>query len=188
MDIKTLPGTNIELPSSGYSVRMLLSALFLPEGLMLSQITGLTDLPPYVLQNWVKRGFVPPPVNKKYTQSQFCRVAIINALKDSLQIDVIIKLIAYAGLDYGDNSAVLIDDTALYCYFAESLMRADHEINKLDASIVNALMDFGEPYPGARERLFSILKPMTVLYISLRIKSSAELLLLNLGLFNQEEG
>lgn len=180
--IKTLPGTNINLPSAGYSVDMLLSSLFLPGGLVLSQICGLTGLPPYVLQNWVKRGFVPPPVNKKYSQSQFCRVAIINSLHDVLNMESIIKLIYYV-TDYKvDGCPASLDDTALYRYFAQALLIAEKDINALDGAINTALKGFTEPYPGTRERLQAVVKAMAIFYISAQIKSSAELMVANLGL------
>ena len=40
-------------------------ALFLAGGLSLSQVSAITGLEPYTVQNWVKRRLLPPPENKK---------------------------------------------------------------------------------------------------------------------------
>ena len=43
------------------------SAMFLAGGIVLSKVSGITGLEPYTVQNWVKRGFLPPPQRKRYT-------------------------------------------------------------------------------------------------------------------------
>lgn len=40
-------------------------ALFLAGGLSLSQVSAITGLEPYTVQNWVKRRLLPPPESKK---------------------------------------------------------------------------------------------------------------------------
>ena len=50
------------------------SALFLAGGLTLSQVASITGLEPYTVQNWVKRKFLPAPVNKRYNMEQLCRL------------------------------------------------------------------------------------------------------------------
>ncbi|MDR1691836.1 MAG: DUF1836 domain-containing protein [Oscillospiraceae bacterium] len=96
----TLPGTTIECAPSG--AETLLGSIFLTGGLVLSQVCQLTGLDQYMVQNWVRRGFCPPPVAKKYTQNQFCRIALINLLKDSLRIDRVATLIDAASESIGE--------------------------------------------------------------------------------------
>ena len=48
---------------------------------MLSQVASLTGLEPYVIQNWVRRGFVAPPERKRYSRRQFSRIVLINMLE-----------------------------------------------------------------------------------------------------------
>ena len=43
-------------------------------GMVLGQIASLTGLEPHTVQNWVKRGFLSNPVNKRYSCNQFCRI------------------------------------------------------------------------------------------------------------------
>ena len=58
---------------AGYSVEdtypqgaeTLMAALFAGGDLMLSQVSHISGLEPYRVQNWVARGFLPPPKNKR---------------------------------------------------------------------------------------------------------------------------
>ena len=58
---KTLPGTTIAVDwNRPEEAETLLNSLFFGRGLMLSQVASLTGLEPYVIQNWVRRGFCGP--------------------------------------------------------------------------------------------------------------------------------
>lgn len=83
---KTLPGTTIAVDwNRPEEAETLLNSLFLAGGLMLSQVASLTGLEPYVIQNWVRRGFVAPPERKRYSRRQFSRIVLINMLNVALQ-------------------------------------------------------------------------------------------------------
>ena len=61
-----LPGTVLEVDGSRpEAADELFSSLFVTGGLVLSQVCQITGLEPYAVQNWVKRGFLAPPVKKK---------------------------------------------------------------------------------------------------------------------------
>jgi DNA-binding transcriptional MerR regulator len=178
-----MPGTTIELPHSIRSIRTLSSSLFLGGGLTLAQVSSLTNIPPHVLQNWVKRGFVSTPPKKRYTQNQFFRIAIFNILKDHMRLEQIAKLIKYVNMNLPDDSAQQIGETTLYHYFVETLFLTDnYYIDKLDVITNSALKSFNEPYPGARKRLAMVIRIMVILYISSQVKESADLLMRNIGL------
>jgi len=57
------PGTTIEVLNlrKGDS-KVLFDGIFATGGITLSQVCNMTDLEPYMIQNWVKRKFVRPPV------------------------------------------------------------------------------------------------------------------------------
>ena len=77
-----LPGTVLEMDrGEADQAEAKISSLFLAGGVVLSQVTDLTGLEPYTVQNWVKRGFLPPPVRKRYSRRQLCRIININMLK-----------------------------------------------------------------------------------------------------------
>ena len=79
--IGLLPGSTIEVELSHPGVAdRLLAPMFIPGGLVLSQVAEITGLAPHTIQNWVKRGFVPPPRGKRYARDQLSRLLIINKI------------------------------------------------------------------------------------------------------------
>lgn len=94
---------------------------------MLSQVASLTGLEPYVIQNWVRRGFVAPPERKRYSRRQFSRIVLINMLKDSMQLDKICALLSYVNGELDDESDDLIDDFQLYLYIVRLAALVEHQ-------------------------------------------------------------
>ena len=185
--IGTLPGTTVETDlSRDDAAEALLSPLFLAGGLMLSQVAQLTGLEPYVIQNWVKRGFVSPPRNKKYSKRQFCRIATINLLKDSLRLEQITRLLSYLNGHLDDESDDLIDDFRLYTYITRLVCRAEHSPMAGRTAwrewCTQVLEDYEEPYPGARERVLRGLQVIMMAYAAARLRGSAEQMLVSLDL------
>lgn len=125
---KTLPGTTIAVDwNRPEEAETLLNSLFLAGGLMLSQVASLTGLEPYVIQNWVRRGFVAPPERKRYSRRQFSRIVLINMLKDSMQLDKICALLSYVNGELDDESDDLIDDFQLYLYIVRLAALVEHQ-------------------------------------------------------------
>lgn len=176
---QTLPGTTIEadLSCSG-TVAALLDPLFLTGGLMLSQVARLTGLEPYVIQNWVRRGFVSPPQRKRYSYRQFCRIAMINMLKDALQLDRICTLLSYVNGQLDDESDDLIDDVQLYRYLVDLAALAQRRPaqveNHLEGWCVQVLEGYVEPVPGARRRVEQVLSAALMAYLSGVLRRRAE--------------
>ena len=113
--VQRLPGTTIEISVNGAtSARELLDSIFMAGGLVLSQVSGLTGLEPYIIQNWIKRGFLAPPDHKKYSKRQFCRIAIINMLRDVIQIEKITSLLSYINGRLDDESDDIISEEKFY--------------------------------------------------------------------------
>ena len=60
-----LPGTVLKVQKEDAAfVENQFNSMFLGGGMVLSQVAGITGLEPYTVQNWVKRGFLPPPERK----------------------------------------------------------------------------------------------------------------------------
>lgn len=174
-----LPGTTIETSLSDADVaRRLIDAVFAPGGLVLSQVVTLTGLEPYVVQNWVKRGFLARPERKLYSKRKFCRIVIINALKDSLQIDRITSLLSYINGKTDDESDDLIDDFELYNYFVNLYIETEKGRAETDIrdTIRRVTERYAEPEPGASVRLQRVLEVMLYAYRASIYKRRAELL------------
>lgn len=185
--IGVLPGTTIETDlSRDDAAQALLSPMFLTGGLVLSQVAQLTGLEPYVIQNWVKRGFLSPPRNKKYSKRQFCRLATINLLKDCLRLDQITRLLSYLNGNLEDESDDLIDDFELYTYITRLVFRLEQTPqtgrDEWKHWCEQALSDYREPYPGARDRVRRGLQVIVTAYAAVRLKGKAEQMLKALDL------
>lgn len=176
-----LPGTTIEvaLDKKGVSCGVL-SNIFMTGGLVLSQMSQLTGLEPYIIQNWIKRGFLSPPVRKQYSRRQFCRVVIINMLKESLQLEKIVSLLTYINGQLDDESDDLIDDSKLYDYYVDLLYRIENEgieTEDYDKIVAEEVKDYAEPIEGSRERLKKVLVVMVYAHYAARLRKKAENLL-----------
>ena len=182
---KRLPGTTVEADlRRPDAADALLSPLFLTGGLMLSQVSQLTGLEAHTIQNWVKRGFLAPPERKKYSRRQFCRILIINMLKDVLQLEKICALLSYVNGQLDDESDDLVDDSYLYSCAVRLIGLMDSnpaaEEAEVDAWCGHVLSDYGEPAPGARERVKAVLRVILTAYLAAERKREAEALLARL--------
>lgn len=178
--IKELPGTTIELEIDRWcGAEDVLKSLFLSGGLMLGQVARLSGLAPYDVQNWVRRGFLPPPKNKLYTRRQLSRIFIINTLRGSLQIDRVCRLLGYINGHLDDEGDDAIDDTALYMYLVR-LCAAVELGEELDPA--ELLGDYAEPFPGARQAVARVLEIMVTAYRASGLRRRAEDMILDLDI------
>lgn len=173
-----IPGTiltaDCEQPASAETQ---LRALFLAGGMVRSQVTALTGLESHAVQNWVKRGFLSPPVGKRYTLRQVSRILIINMLKSVLPMEKICSLLSYVNGQLDIESDDSIDDTELYFAFLHTAARlrslaADQ--NALTQCINESIADYREPFPGAKERVEKVLRIMLTAWASAQLLREAE--------------
>ena len=171
-----IPGTVLTAPlAEAGQTEEKLTAMFLGGGMVLSQVAAVTGLEPYTIQNWVKRGFLTKPQGKKYTLRQLCRILNINMLKDALRMEEICGLMAYINGHLDDESDDLIDDSKLYFLFLRIAAhhRQMNDPNGRDACICNALAEYQEPVPGARERVEKVLKVMLTAWAAALLRQQA---------------
>ena len=176
-----LPGTTIEVGSyANQTADYVLTNIFAAGGIVLSQMSTLTGLEAYTIQNWVKRGFLPPPVHRQYSRRQFTRVVIINMLKDSMKIDQVIKLLTYINGAMNREDDDTIEDPMLYHLFVNLLGQLEGEFPSREAlkdACDKVLLDFHETVAHSRERIRTVLMVMVYAWLSTRSKQQAELLM-----------
>lgn len=173
----TIPGTTLTgKRSDADRTPELFQTMFLAGGLTLSQVASVTGLESYTIQNWVKRGFLPSPKNKRYDMEQLCRLININILKGTMPLEEIIKLMAYLNGNLADESDDLVDDTMLYFYFVSLAARARYigGTENWDDALIHATADYKEPVPGAREKLIKVLRVMLTVWCANSLKAQAE--------------
>ena len=173
----TLPGTVLQIPQKDAAhIQQVFSSLFLGGGIVLSQVSGITGLEPYTVQNWVKRGFLPPPEKKRYSLRQLCRIININMLKSVLPMERICGLLTYITGHLDDVSDDMIDDSQLYFMFVELAMQArelSDEISRENA-LAQILSSYEEPVPGAKERVAKVLRIMLMGFLAARLQQQTE--------------
>jgi len=173
----TIPGTTlVGLRSDADRTDGLFHSLFLAGGLTLSQVSNITGLEPYTIQNWVKRGFLSSPVGKRYSMEQVCRIININILKGAVALEQIIKLMAYLNGDLTDESDDLVDDTLLFFLFVKLAARARYigGTKVWDDALLEITEGYQEPVPGAREKLIQVLKVMLTVWCANQLKLQAD--------------
>ena len=179
----TIPGTTLTGERENADrTDGLFQSLFLEGGMTLSQVSSITGLESYTVQNWVKRGFLPSPVNKRYNMEQLCRLININILKGTMPLEQIIKLMAYLNGDLADESDDLVDDTMLFFLFVKLAARARYigGTKTWDDALVEITEDYREPVPGAREKLIKVLKIMLTIWCANALKAQAEAMIAEL--------
>lgn len=179
----TIPGTTLTASREDADrTEERFAALFLAGGLTLSQVASVTGLEPYTVQNWVKRGFLPSPVNKRYNMEQLCRLINMNILKGTMPLDQIVKLMSYLNGNLADESDDLVDDTMLFFLFVRLSARARYigGGKSWDEALAEVTADYAEPVPGAREKLVKVLKVMLTVWCANSLKAEAERMLAEL--------
>lgn len=176
----TIPGTVLRIErDNADGVEEMFSSMFLAGGMVLSQVASITGLEPYTVQNWVKRGFLSPPQHKRYTLQQLCRILHINMLKSVLPLERICSLLEYINGKLDEESDDIIDDAALYFLFVRLAARS----KQLDdpaawkKAMEEALCDYQEPVPGARERIENALRIMLIANVASKMAQTAERML-----------
>lgn len=173
----TIPGTTLTASQEEADrIQERFDALFLAGGLTLSQVANITGLEAYTIQNWVKRGFLPSPVNKRYDKEQLCRLINMNILRGTMPLDQIVKLMSYLNGNLADESDDLVDDTMLLFFFVRLAARAQHlgGSKDWDEALEEVTSDYEEPEAGAREKLVNALKIMLTVWCANCLKAAAE--------------
>jgi len=169
----TIPGTTLEgLRSNADRTDGLFQSMFLAGGLTLSQVSSITGLESYTIQNWVKRGFLAPPQSKRYSMEQVCRIIIINMLKGALPLEQICHLMSYINGSLTDESDDIIDDAVLYFKFVSLAARARHigGSKEWGVALEEVMASYAEPYPGAREKVTKVLRIMLTAWIASQLR------------------
>lgn len=173
----TVPGTVLQIPrEEADQVEEKILSMFLAGGIALGQVANITGLETHTVQNWVKRGFLTPPEQKRYSVTQLCRILNINMLRATLPLERICGLLSYINGRLDDTADDIIDDAKLYFLFVRLAARAKQleEPGQWECAMEEALADYQEPVPGARKRVENALRVMLTAWIAARMRQEAE--------------
>ena len=185
----TIPGTTLTARrEEAAAIPGQFQALFLGGGIALSQVTSITGLDPYMIQNWVKRGFLVKPEQKRYSLNQLCRIITISMLKGVLSMERICALLRYVNGKLDDESDDIIDDAELYFLFVQLAAQA-RDLDTRDQwsqAIALTLSNYREPFPGARQRVEQVLRIMLTAWVASRMAQEADRMMAALELPEKE--
>ena len=179
----TIPGTTLQIQKEdACRVDGLFQSMFMAGGMVLSQVACITGVEPYTIQNWVKRGLLTSPVHKRYSMNQLCRIIHINMLKSILPMEQICGLLSYVNGQLDDESDDIIDASQLYFLFVglSAQVKQLNEPTERDRIISQALADYEEPLPGAKERITKALQIMLTAWVAALLRQKAEEMIANL--------
>ena len=155
---KHIPGTNRPYKDED-AFKDFRRAIELTDGLSLGQVCSICDLDPFIIQNWVKRGYVARPVAKKYHEKHFARILLINSLKDAMKIEDIGKLMTLVNGDVEDESDDLLSEAELYGLFAKVVYRLDGDVEATVRQVL-ASVNMND------DKLFTALEVMAYAWLS----------------------
>lgn len=166
-----IPGTQLETQREMDTGEATLRTLFLGGDITLSQVAAITGLEPHTVQNWVKRGFLPPTNGKKYSLNHLCRILNLHMLRGIFPLEQACRLFDYAKGSGTDANA----DEDLYFLFVTLVTRARQlaRPEACDRILQEMLRDYTESAPGEKERLVQALKIMLTAHLSANLRCSA---------------
>ncbi|WP_051650570.1 DUF1836 domain-containing protein [Lachnoclostridium phytofermentans] len=176
----SFPGTVIE--RHNLTSREFFGVFRVTKGLMLAQVREITGLDTTTIQNWINRGWVKNPIDKRYSENQLASILLIHMLRDVMKLDHIAKLFNYLKKkEFGDSEeTLLISEAELYHCVCDMLDNIDYDIiltpKELEKEIFKKLSTYVEPYEGAKKRLVNVLKIILVYYASAIVKREADLI------------
>ena len=137
-------------------------------GLTLAQVCTLSGVEAYTVQNWIKRGFVAHPENKRYFGRQLARILLIASLKDGMKIDDIGILMAKVNGSADDESDDIITEEKLYDYYhevRESLGEGRAGDDEIRMTVDEVIKEYSPRRAGAAQVLREAL--VTMIYASI---------------------
>jgi DNA-binding transcriptional MerR regulator len=172
-----IPGSTLEYSKSEGMFATLRPLIRATNGLTLSQVCAITGLEGSTIQNWVKRGFVANPVNKKYFERQLARILLISALREAMPLDTIGELTQMINGSANDESDDIISEEDLYDCFCSVISGGAGQIlsfEEIPRLVKNAVKNYNPPHEKAYETLTEALEVMAYAHTSAEYKKLAK--------------
>lgn len=142
---------------------------------------GADQTVPATVQNWVKRGWVSAPVNKRYGERQVARILLINLLRPAMRLDQIASLLRYVNGSVDDRTDDILPDDQLYNWLCTATLRLREESalnHEFVTTLIEALLEGYEgPVPDAKERLSHALTIMLLNVAAAALMQEADALM-----------
>ena len=183
VDDSMIPGTILKRADMGNAtgLEFLNKIFYISDGIMMSEIRGISGIDTSTLQNWVKRHWVESAKLKKYNIDQVAHILIINMLRACMQLDHIAFLIRYINGSVESREDDIIRDSVLYDYICRIIDRMTEKDcvpeQKVKRYIEEVTADYREKVSGARRRLANALEIIIVAYYASLMKQRSDAML-----------
>lgn len=183
VDDSMIPGTILKRADMGNAtgLEFLNKIFYISDGIMMSEIRGISGIDTSTLQNWVKRHWVESAKLKKYNIDQVAHILIINMLRACMQLDHIAFLIRYINGSVESREDDIIRDSVLYDYICRIIDRMTEKDcvpeQKVKQYIEEVTADYQEKVSGARRRLANALEIIIVAYYASLMKQRSDAML-----------
>ncbi len=176
--VENMPGTALKFNKAVDDCYSVIAPLFaVTKGLTLSQVCDLTGLESSTIQNWVKRGWVKSPENKKYGEAQVIRIILINTMRSSMELQQITYLLEYINGKVDDTSDDILSDSELYNVLCRIVYKSENisstDTVALDNLISGSLGGVHLKDEKSKEKLVLALRAMALAIISGRMRELA---------------
>ena len=170
-----IPGTVISAQTEdAEKIQDVFNAFFLAGNISLSQVSAISGLEPYMIQNWVRRKYLSSPQGKKYTLDQLCRILTINLLRKSMPIEKVCTLLSYVNGQLDESGDDLIDDAELYFLLVSLAAQVYGRRGTLEEGIERSVSRLPERIPGANRKIQKALSVMLYAWCAAFLRDRAD--------------
>ncbi len=152
--------------------------LTVTKGLTLAQVRELTGLETSTVQNWIKRGWVKNPEEKRYGEEQVMRIILINMMRGSMQLEQIAFLMGYINGSVDDRSDDILPDRELFNILCsiiyECEQKAVYNTCELEGIINSRLEKVTVSDSISKNKLKTALSAMVLAILSTRMRELAQ--------------
>lgn len=182
-----IPGTTLTFNTvaADKCFSLIAPLLTVTKGLTLAQVRELTGLETSTIQNWIKRGWVKNPEEKRYGEEQTMRIILINMMRGSMQLEQIAFLMSYINGSVEDRSDDILPDRELFNILCSIIYECEqksiYDTKEIDITIEEHIKYVTLRDDISRSKLKTALRAMVLAILSTRMRDLAQKAFTELG-------
>ena len=175
-----IPGTTLTFNNivADNCFSLIAPLLTVTKGLTLAQIRELTGLETSTIQNWIKRGWVKNPEEKRYGEEQTMRIILINMMRGSMQLEQIAYLMSYINGSVDDRSDDILPARELFNILCSIIYECEqksvYEISEIDETVESHIKNVILCDDISKSKLKTALRAMVLAILSTRMRDLAQ--------------
>ncbi len=175
-----IPGTTLSFNSAASEdcFSLISPLLTVTKGLTLAQVRELTGLETSTVQNWIKRGWVKNPTEKRYGEEQVMRIILINMMRGSMQMEQIAFLMSYINGSVEDRSDDILPDRELFNILCSIIYECEqkslYDTSEIDIIIESHLKNVTLRDDVSKTKLKTALRATVLAILSTRMRDLAQ--------------